>query len=85
MLAMPLSGWAMQSAAGTPVVLPWGTVLPALVPEGLKTYGLLREIHGIVAWLFIALVIAHIAAALHHKLVRHDGVLSTMTGCKSRR
>lgn len=84
MLAMPLSGWAMQSAAGNPVVLPWGTALPALAPQSLKAYGLMREIHGLVAWLFIALVVAHIAAALHHKLVRRDGVLSTMTGCTSR-
>lgn len=80
MVAMPLSGWAMQGAAGTPVVLPGGMVLPALVSENLALYGFLREAHGLVAWLFIALVIAHIGAALHHGLVRKDGVLGSMTG-----
>ncbi|MFA7625173.1 MAG: hypothetical protein WCY47_09540 [Pusillimonas sp.] len=37
------------------------------------------------AWLFIGLVILHIGAALHHGLVRKDGVLGSMTGRNSRR
>ena len=85
MIAMPLSGWAMQGAAGNPVVLPGGIVLPALVSENLALYGFLRETHGIVAWLFIGLVILHIVAALHHGLVRKDSVLGSMTGCNRHR
>ena len=85
MIAMPLSGWAMQGAAGNPVVLPGGIVLPALVSENLALYGFLRETHGTVAWLFIGLVILHIGAALHHGLVRKDSVLGSMTGCNRHR
>lgn len=80
MIAMPLVGWAMQGAAGTPVVLPGGGVLPALVAPDLATYGLLRDAHALLAYALFALVLLHAGAGLYHGLVRRDGVLESMTG-----
>lgn len=84
MFAMPLVGWAMQGAAGTPVVLPGGWVLPALVAPDLATYGLLRDAHAVLAYALFALVLLHAGAGLHHGLVRRDGVLESMTGAEVR-
>jgi cytochrome b561 len=78
MLAIPLVGWAMQGAAGLPVVLPGGVVLPALLGPDLATYGLLREAHAWLAYGLFALVLVHAGAALQHGLVRRDGVLRSM-------
>ena len=84
MVAMPLVGWAMQGAAGTPVVLPGGWVLPALVAPDLATYGLLRDAHALLAYGLFALVLLHAGAGLYHGLVRRDGVLESMTGAAVR-
>ncbi|MBB5190987.1 cytochrome b561 [Silvimonas terrae] len=79
MLLMPLIGWGMQSAAGYPVVL-GGWVLPALVPHDVALYATLCMAHGLLALVLFATVVAHLAAALFHGLVRRDGVLQSMTG-----
>ncbi|TXC72213.1 cytochrome b [Sphingomonas ginsenosidivorax] len=80
MVALPLIGWAMQSAGGYPVEIWKGLVLPPILPHDIVTYGLLRRAHGVIAYLFFALILAHLAAALYHGLVRRDGVLRSMTG-----
>lgn len=80
MFAMPLSGYFMQNAAGRPVAVFDLFTLPAVMPVSLPLYGFFREVHALVAWALIALVLVHIAAALHHGLVKRDGVLQTMTG-----
>jgi cytochrome b561 len=80
MIAMPLIGWAMQGAAGTPVVLPGGWVLPAIATPDLATYGLLRDAHAVLAYTLFALVLLHAGAGLYHGLVRQDGVLASMIG-----
>lgn len=78
LLLVPACGLAMQWAAGNPVVLPGGTVLPSLIAPDLATYGVLRQAHGMLAWSLLAVVLLHIAAALHHALVRRDGLLRRM-------
>lgn len=78
MFAMPLIGWAMQGAAGLPVVLPGGVVLPALVDADLSRYALLREAHALLAYSLFAVVLLHAGAALYHGFIRRDGVLASM-------
>lgn len=77
MIALPLTGWAMQGAAGLPLQL-FGWVLPALVEADLARYGLLRELHAWLAYGLLALVLLHAGAALHHGWVRRDGLLARM-------
>jgi cytochrome b561 len=79
MLAMPLIGWAMLSAGGYPVRMTASLILPPILPHDLRTYAWLRQAHTVIAMLFFALVVAHLAAALMHGLIRRDGVLRSMT------
>lgn len=78
MLLMPLSGWAMQSAAGYPVVLFGGISLPPLVPNDAALFAWLRGMHHWLALLLYATFLLHLAAALFHGLVRRDGVFASM-------
>jgi cytochrome b561 len=78
MIAMPLLGWAMLSAAAYPVVLAGGIRLPAIVPQSDALHALLRDAHVYLAFAFFALILMHVAAALFHALVRRDGVFTAM-------
>ena len=78
MIAMPLLGWGMLSAAAYPVVLFGGWHLPAILPQSDNLHTLLWDAHFYLAFAFFALILLHIAAALFHALVRRDGVFETM-------
>lgn len=84
MLAQPLVGWAMLSAAGYPVTLGGGLVLPPITAVNNTLYALLRPLHTWLALLLFVTVMMHLAAALLHALVRRDGVFSSMTGAGKR-
>lgn len=79
MIAMPLIGWAMLSAAAYPVVLYGGVTLPAIMPLSDSLHTLLWNAHFYLAFLFFALILIHFAAALFHAMVRRDGVFETMS------
>ena len=78
MLAMPLTGWIHNSAAGIPFRIFWSLPLPALVAPDKQLAGLAASAHF---WLFVAfsaLLVLHIAAALWHHFVKRDNLLSRM-------
>jgi cytochrome b561 len=78
MIAMPLIGWAMLSAADYPVTL-WPSVwLPQIVPQSASLHTLLWNAHFYLAFLFFALILMHLAAGLFHALIRRDGVFDAM-------
>ena len=77
MIAMPLIGWAMLSAADYPVVVA-GLQLPAIVPPSPELHSLLWNAHRLLAFSFFTLILLHLAAALFHALVRRDGVFEAM-------
>jgi cytochrome b561 len=79
MIAMPLLGWGMLSAAAYPVELFPGVFLPAILPQSDRLHTLLWDLHRALAFVFFAIVLLHIAAALFHALVRRDGVFQAMT------
>lgn len=79
MIVMPLLGWAMLSAANYPIVLFGGLHLPAITPHSEGLHTLLWGAHFYLAFVFFALVLMHLAAALFHALVRRDGVFQSMT------
>jgi cytochrome b561 len=84
MFAMPLIGWAMLSAAGSPVQMAPGVVLPPILPHDALVFGWLRWAHGVIGYLFFLLILPHLGAALFHGLVRRDGVLGSMASFKGR-
>jgi cytochrome b561 len=78
MIAMPLIGWAMLSAADYPVTL-WPSVwLPRIVPQSASLHTALWNAHFYLGFLFFAVILMHLAAALFHALIRRDGVFDAM-------
>jgi cytochrome b561 len=84
MIGMPLIGWAMLSAAAYPIVLFGGVHLPSIVPQSDSLHALLWNAHFYLAFVFFALILLHVAAALFHGLIRHDGVFDAMAPVSSR-
>ncbi len=78
LIAMPLIGWGMLSAAAYPVRLYPGRYLPAILPQSDRLHTILWDAHFYLAFALFALILLHIAAALFHLLVRKDGVFQTM-------
>ena len=80
LITMPLIGWGMLSAGGYPIVLFGSIHLPKILPQADQLYAVLRTAHTLLAYLFFATILLHIAAALFHGLIRRDGVFRAMTG-----
>ena len=78
MIALPLIGWGMLSAAAYPVKIWGGVTLPAILPQSDSLHTALWNAHFYLAFVFFALILMHVAAALFHALVRRDGVFDTM-------
>jgi cytochrome b561 len=77
--AVPLTGWAYSSAAGFPIVWFGVLPLPSFVPEGDKALAeAIKPFHMITAFTLGTLVLVHIAGALKHQLIDHDGLLARM-------
>lgn len=78
LLAQPLVGWAMVSAAGSPVVVFGSLRLPRIAPFDAELYGLLRQTHTVLAFCLVAAIAAHVSAVLLHTVTLRDGMLSRM-------
>lgn len=78
MLAMPISGWLMSSAAGFPVSVFGLFTMPDLVTPSNDLRELMGEIHELGGWALVGLAAVHAAAALHHHFVRKDDILVRM-------
>jgi cytochrome b561 len=78
LIAMPLIGWGMLSAAAYPIRIYPGHYLPAIFPPSDRLHSILWGSHFYLAFVLFALILLHIAAALFHLLVRKDGVFQTM-------
>jgi cytochrome b561 len=79
MIVMPLLGWGMLSAAAYPIHLFGGFYLPPILPQSDSLHTLLWNAHRSLAFVFFAVILLHVAAALFHALVRRDGVFEAMS------
>jgi cytochrome b561 len=77
MLAMPILGWLLLSAAGKPIPF-FGAQLPALLAENKDLAGQLKEIHETIGTIGYFLIGAHALAALFHHYVIRDNTLVRM-------
>jgi len=85
LLVQPLTGWAMLSAARLPVTL-WGPLrLPGIAPHDIDIYTVLRQCHGVFAFLLFATFTAHMCAVLFHTLVLRDRLIDRMAVWPTRR
>jgi cytochrome b561 len=78
LLALPISGWLMSSAGG--VAIYWFGLVPVpnLVARDPKLAELLVTIHHWLAWSLMAVLALHLAAIVHHDVMRRDGILRRM-------
>ena len=84
MIAMPLIGWGMLSAAAYPVKLWSGVYLPPILPQSDSLHTALWNAHFYLAFVFYALILMHLGAALFHALVRGDEVFYSMAPVPTR-
>lgn len=84
MIAMPLSGWLINSTAGYP--LQWFRLfnLPAIAAKNEHLNGIAKELHEFGFWTLVVLVVAHVGAALYHHLFLQDGTLQRMLPARRR-
>lgn len=77
-LAVPLSGWLMSSAKGVQTVWLGVLPLPDLVGKDKALGEALEELHEILNYGLLTLVLFHVAAAAKHQFVDRDGLLARM-------
>src|SRR6201993_319897 len=85
LLAQPLVGWAMLSAARYPIVLYGPLHLPGIAPHNTTVSAALRTSHSILALLLFLTFTAHMCAVLFHTLVVRDRLIDRMALWPNRR
>jgi cytochrome b561 len=81
MVLIPLSGWIMSSASDRPISFFGLFDVPkfAVTKEDMVA-GISYEAHEMLAFVMIALLVLHIAAALRHHFILKDGIMARMLG-----
>lgn len=77
-VAIPLSGWLMSSAKGFQTVYFGVLPLPDLIGKNKELGDILKEVHELLNYTMLILVMAHVGAALKHHFIDHDGILARM-------
>lgn len=76
MVAMPISGWVVNSAGKFPFKVFGLWRLPQIVAPDKAVEALAKDVHLAFFWVFATLLLVHVAAALrHHYLLRNDVLL----------
>jgi cytochrome b561 len=78
MVAMPLSGWFLTSAAGYAPSFFGLFTLPTLIAKNNDLLELFESVHEWLAYGLIALIIIHTLAALKHHFIDKDDILKRM-------
>jgi cytochrome b561 len=78
MIALPLTGWLMSSAAGIPVSLLGLFDLPDLVPHDESLFHGLIVVHRWLGYALIGCIGLHVGAALGHHFIFRDETLKKM-------
>lgn len=78
MLVSPLSGWTASNFSSHGVKF-FGVALPPLGPDRPDVYAAFNTLHVACGWIFIALLVLHVAAALKHQWLDRDDLLSRMS------
>jgi cytochrome b561 len=77
MIAMPISGWLLLSAAGKPIPF-FGLELPALISENKDLAKQIKELHEFFGTAGYFLIGLHVLAALQHHYMVRDNTLTRM-------
>jgi cytochrome b561 len=85
MIVIPLSGWLMSSAKGFQTVYFGVLPIPDLLTKNKELGDVLREVHEVLNYIMIAIVIGHVGAALKHHFIDRDDILTRMSPHHSRK
>ena len=77
-LAQPISGWMMSSAANYPVTFFGWFQLPALVGANEGMHEFYEEVHEFLFTALLVVTVVHVLAALYHHFVQKDDTLRRM-------
>lgn len=77
MIAMPISGYLLLSAAGKPIPF-FGLELPALIDTDKELAKQIKEVHEFVGSTGYFLIGAHFVAALYHHFIVRDNTMTRM-------
>lgn len=78
LVALPLSGWVINSAKNIPLRLFWWIPLPAIAGPDKAMADLSAGVHLLLFFALVALLLLHVGAALRHHWVSRDDVLRRM-------
>ncbi|BBE00096.1 polyisoprenoid-binding protein [Sphingobium amiense] len=79
MLGAPLTGWALVSTAKVKVpTLLFGVLPLPHLPLPASAHEWAEDGHGVIAWIGIALFALHVAGAVRHHFLMHDGLIWRM-------
>lgn len=78
MFFLPLTGWLMSSAGGYPVSFFGLFTLPNLISPNKMLGNFFGDAHTYLGYTFIAVIILHVLAALHHHFIRKNNVFRKM-------
>ena len=78
MVVMPVAGYVRVRAGGFPIEVLDCLGAPSLVPRSDALAEIAKTVHYYSAFILTAFVLLHISAAVHHGLIRRDGVFSRM-------
>jgi cytochrome b561 len=81
MIAMPILGWLMLSAAAKPIPF-FGLELPALIDANKELAKSLKEIHQTIGVIGYYLIGIHVLAALYHHHIRKDNTMTRILPLK---
>ncbi|MCC7260187.1 MAG: cytochrome b [Alphaproteobacteria bacterium] len=78
MVLVPLSGYVMSVSGGHEVRM-FGILIPALLPKSEFLGGIAHELHELLPYLLLAVVIAHVAGVVWHRAVDKQNLLPRMS------
>lgn len=78
LIALPINGWVINSAANVPFSIFWLIPLPSIVAPDRVLAGNAENAHFVLFSVLTLLVMVHAGAALRHHFVKRDSVLRRM-------
>ncbi|WP_266169998.1 cytochrome b [Dyella subtropica] len=77
-VALPLTGWWLNSVAGKPLQFFKQFNLPALTAANHDLKGTVEGIHEYLFWFLVLVLVAHVGGALKHHFIDRDNTLLRM-------
>ena len=77
-IALPLSGWVINSAAKIPFRVFWWFPLPAIVAPDKALADAAEQVHFVLFIALAALLVLHIGASLRHHFIKRNDILTRM-------